>query len=29
MALNTLEYLKDGKVEFVFRCTPYDYEHLI
>ena len=29
MAFNTLEYLKDGKVEFVFRCTPYDYEHLI
>ncbi len=29
MAFNTLEYLKDGKVDFVFRCTPYDYEHLI
>ena len=29
MAFNTLEYLRDGKVDFVFRCTPYDYEHLI
>ena len=29
MAFNTLEYLKDGKVDFVFHCTPYDYEHLI
>ena len=29
MAFNTLDYLRDGKVEFVFRCTPYDYEHLI
>ncbi len=29
MAFNTLEYLRDGKVEFVFRCTSYDYEHLI
>lgn len=29
MAFNTLEYLKDGKVDFVFRCTPYDYEQLI
>ena len=29
MAFNTLEYLKDGKVDFVFQCTPYDYEHLI
>ena len=29
MAFNTLDYLRDGKVEFVFRCTPYDYERLI
>lgn len=29
MAFNPLDYLRDGKVEFVFRCTPYDYEHLI
>ena len=29
MAFNTLQYLKDGKVDFVFRCTPYDYEQLI
>ena len=29
MAFNTLEYLRDGKVDFVFQCTPYDYEHLI
>ena len=29
MAFNTLDYLRDGKVDFVFRCTPYDYEHLI
>ncbi len=29
MAFNTLEYLKDGKVDFVFHCTPYDYKHLI
>lgn len=29
MAFNTLEYLRDGKVDFVFECTPYDYEHLI
>ncbi len=29
MAFNTLEYLRDGKVDFVFRCTSYDYEHLI
>ncbi len=29
MAFNTLEYLKDGKVDFVFSCTPYDREHLI
>ncbi|MBR3211142.1 MAG: hypothetical protein IKF71_04325 [Bacilli bacterium] len=29
MAFNTLEYLRDGKVDFVFHCTPYDYEHLI
>ena len=29
MAFNTLDYLKDGKVDFVFRCTTYDYEHLI
>ena len=29
MAFNPLEYLKDGKVDFVFRCTSYDYEFLI
>ena len=29
MAFNTLEYLRDGKVDFVFQCTPNDYEHLI
>lgn len=29
MAFNTLEYLRDGKVDFVFNCTPYDYKHLI
>lgn len=29
MAFNTLEYLRDGKVDFVFRSTRYDYEHLI
>ena len=29
MAFNTLECLKDGKVDFVFSCTPYDYKHLI
>lgn len=29
MAFNTLDYLRDGKVEFVFRCTPYDYKCLI
>lgn len=29
MDFNTLEYLRDGKVDFVFQCTSYDYEHLI
>jgi hypothetical protein len=29
MAFNTLEYLRDGKVDFIFRSTRYDYEHLI
>ncbi|MCI5733459.1 MAG: hypothetical protein MR296_05480 [Tenericutes bacterium] len=29
MAFNALEYLRDGKVDFVFRSTPYDYKHLI
>ena len=29
MAFNTLDYLRDGKVDFVFQCTSYDYEHLI
>lgn len=29
MAFNTLEYLRDGKVDFVFHSTPYDYESLI
>ena len=29
MAFNTLEYLRDGKVDFVYHQTPYDREHLI
>lgn len=29
MAFNTLEYLRDGKVDFVYNQTLYDYEHLI
>mgnify|MGYP004536769777 CR=1 FL=1 len=29
MAFNTLEYLKEGKVDFVFHCTPLDYQNLI
>lgn len=29
MAFNTLEYLRDGQVDFVFQCTSYEYEHLI
>lgn len=29
MAFNTLEYLKNGNVDFVFHCSPYDYERLI
>lgn len=29
MAFNTLEYLRDGKVDFVYNLTVYDYEHLI
>ena len=29
MAFNTLEYLRDGKVDFVFFFFSYDYEHLI
>lgn len=29
MAFNTLEYLKNGKVDFVYQCTPYDYKGLI
>lgn len=29
MAFNTLEFLKDGKVDFIFHFTPYDYEQLI
>ena len=29
MAFNALEYLKDGKVDFIFEFTKYDYEHLI
>ncbi|MBE6149442.1 MAG: hypothetical protein E7170_01805 [Firmicutes bacterium] len=29
MAFNTIEYLKSGKVDFVFELTPYDYDRLI
>ena len=29
MAFNTLEYLKEGKVDFVFSLTSYDYNNLI
>ena len=29
MAFNTLEYLRDGKVDFVFNRTLHDYEYLI
>lgn len=29
MAFNTLEYLEQGKVEFLYRQTPYDREQLI
>lgn len=29
MSFNTIEYLKKGKVDFVFSLTPYDYENLI
>lgn len=29
MAFNTLEYLKDGKIDFVYRQTTYDRDHLI
>ena len=29
MAFNTHEYLRDGKVDFVYHQTPYDYKHLI
>ena len=29
MAFNTLEYLKEGKVDFVFNLTSYDYNNLI
>lgn len=29
MAFNTLEYLKEGKVDFVYSLTSYDYNHLI
>ena len=29
MAFNTLDYLKDGNVQFVFRCTPNDFKSLI
>lgn len=29
MAFNTIEYLKKGKVDFVFSLTPYDKESLI
>ena len=29
MSFYPLEYLKNGKVDFVFQCTSYDYNHLI
>ena len=29
MAFNTLEYLEDGNVDFVYRLTQYDYKSLI
>ena len=29
MAYNTIEYLKHGKVNFVFSLTSYDYDNLI
>lgn len=29
MAFNTLEYLENGNVDFVYNLTTYDYEHLI
>jgi len=29
MAFNTLEYLEQGKVDFVFNLTQYDWQHLI
>ncbi len=29
MPFNVLEYLKDGKVDFVYHRTPYDYKSLI
>ncbi len=29
MAFYPLEYLKEGKVDFVYKCTQYDYNHLI
>lgn len=29
MAFNTIEYLRDGKVDFVYNLTSYDYNHLI
>ena len=29
MAFNTLEYLKEGKVDFVFSLPSYDYDNLI
>ena len=29
MAFNTLEYLENGNVDFVYNLTPYDYKNLI
>lgn len=29
MAFIPTDYLKQGKVDFVFVLTPYDYDHLI
>lgn len=29
MAFNIIEYLRDGKVDFVYNLTSYDYNHLI
>ena len=29
MTFNALKYLREGIVDFVYQCTPYDYEHLV